>query len=326
MQLVQNMDQRRAAALDVLSARRGAVLAATRVLPSIAMPLHLALDAEPCAVAEGGEKEPFGFLKIYEAEAAPFIDFSATVAASQQAAKLQLAPTLLDSDEASGTLLYSWLPPGQWRMARREDLDAEDILSAIVSAKRSWNRSPKLAVTRSPFDVISNYLVVMAAVRLPDGQALSDMRVVRELRPWIDRIGAAFVAAGADRGPVHGEATLSNIMLDDAGHVQLVDFDRSVNADPHYDVAGFCLEACGFREDVDRIVELYLGAPDAAVAARVCLYMAVDDFLWGCWAAIGHFSSPRSGSVEFYKYAQNRFLRCRYWLSRWDINALARQM
>jgi thiamine kinase-like enzyme len=326
MQLLQNMDQRRAAALEVMGARRGAVLTATRMVPSIAMPLHLALDAEPCAVTLADEKEPFGLLKIYETEAAPFVDFSATIAASRQAAKLQLAPALLDSDEASGALLYSWLSPGQWRMARREDLDDESILSAVVGAKRSWNRSPKLANARSPFEAISTYLDTMAAIRLPDGQMLSDLRVVRELQPWIDRIGSAFDAVGVDGGPIHGENTLSNIMLDGAGHVQMVDFDRSVNADPHYDLAGLCLEACGFREDVDRIVEFYLGSPDDAVAARVCLYMAVDDFLWGCWAAIGHFSSPRSGSVEFYKYAQNRFLRCRYWLSRWDIDALARQM
>jgi thiamine kinase-like enzyme len=326
MRLLQNVDQRKGAALEVIGARKGALLTATRMSPSIAMPLHLALDAEPCAVTLADEKEPFGFLKIYETEAAPFIDFPAIVAASEQAAKLQLGPALLDRDEASGALLYSWLSPDDWRMARREDLDDDDILSVVVGAKRSWNRSPKLAQERSPFETISFYLSVMGGIRLPDGQVLSDLRVVRELRPWIDRIGSALAAAGADSGPIHGENTLSNIMLDSAGHVQLVDFDRAVNADPHYDLAGLCLEVCSFKEDVDRIVGLYLGSPDGAVAARVCLYMVVDDFLWGCWAAIGHFSSPRSGSVEFYKYAQNRFLRCRYWLSRWDIDALARQM
>lgn len=326
MQLVQTIDQRRAAALSVMGRRRGAILTATRTVPSIAMPLHLALDAEPCAVTAGDAKEPFGLLKIYETEAAATVDFSVTVAASQQAAELQLAPTLLDSDEPSGALLYSLLSPNQWRMARREDLDDEQILSAILTAKRTWNRSANLPATRSPFETVSSYLAVMAAVRLPDGQALLDLRSVREIRPWIERIESAFDAVGVDSGPIHGENTLSNIMLDSAGHVQLVDFDRSVNADPHYDLAGLCLEACSFREDVDRFVELYVGTPNDVVAARVCLYMVVDDFLWGCWAAIGHFSSPRSGAVEFYKYAQNRFLRCRYWLSRWDIEALARHM
>jgi hypothetical protein len=326
MHLPRATDKRTGEALDVMGARRGAPLTAKRILPSIAMPLHLALDAEPCAVAFSETEEPFGFLKVYESEAAPFVDFAATVAASRQAADLQLGPALLDSDEASGALLYSWLAPSDWRMALRQDLDDKDVLSSVVGAKRSWNGSQKLSHERSPFETITSYLGAMEGIRLPDGQRLSELRVVRELRPWIDRIGAAFGAAGTDSGPIHGENTLSNIMLDRSGHVRLVDFDRSVNADPHYDLAGLCLEVCSFREDVDGVVELYLGAPDGAVSARVCLYMVVDDFLWGCWAAIGHFLSARSGSVEFYKYAQNRFLRSRYWLSRWDADALTRQM
>ncbi len=326
MQLLQTTEERIGAALNVMGMRRGAPLTARRIASSIAMPLHLALDAEPCAVALADAEEPFGFLKVYETETAVFVDFVATVAASRQAAELKLGPALLDSDEASGALLYSWLPPSEWRMTLRQDLDDEGVLSSVIGAKRSWNRSQKLSRERSPFETISSYLDAMEGIRLPDGQSLSELRIVRELRPWIDRFRAAFAAVGTDSGPIHGENTLSNIMLDGSGHVKLVDFDRSVNADPHYDLAGICLELCSFRDDVDRIVELYLGAPDDAVSARVCLYMVVDDFLWGCWAAIGHFSSPRSGSVEFYKYAQNRFLRSRYWLSRWDADALARQM
>lgn len=326
MQQLQSVDVRTRIAIDAMGARRGMPLTATRMLPSIAMPLHLALDAAPCVVAPSGGQEPIGFLKVYESEAASLVDFASTIAASLQAAELQLGPALLDSDESAGALLYSWLAPADWRMALRHDLDDENVLASVIAAKRTWHGSRKLARHRSPFETISSYLGVMNDVRLPDGQALSELRIVRELRPWIGRLEAAFAAAGTDSGPIHGENTLSNIMLGSAGRVQLVDFDRAVNADPHYDLAGLCLELSSFKDEVDRIVERYLGASAAAVSARVCLYMIVDDFLWGCWAAINHFSSPRSGSVEFYKYAQNRFLRCRYWLSRWDADALSRQM
>jgi thiamine kinase-like enzyme len=326
MQQVRSVDERTRIAVDALGAKRGVPLTVTRMSPSIAMPLHLGLDAAPCVVAPAGGEEPIGFLKVYETEAEPFLDFAATIAASLQAAELQLAPALLDIDESSRALLYAWLAPADWRMALRQDLDDENVLVSVIAAKRAWHQSRKLAQHRAPFETISSYLGVMDNIRLPDGERLSELRIVRELRPWIGRLEAAFVAAGTGSGPIHGENTLSNIMLGSAGRVQLVDFDRAVNADPHYDVAGLCLEVCSFKDEVDRIVELYLGAPGAAVSARVCLYMIVDDFLWGCWAAINHFSSARSGSVEFYKYAQNRFLRCRYWLSRWDADALARQM
>lgn len=326
MQQLQGVDERTANAIEAMGTRRGMSLTATRMLPSIAMPLHLALDAAPCMVAPSGGQEPIGFLKVYESEAASFFDFAATVGASLQAAELQLGPALLDSDASAGALLYSWLAPADWRMALRHDLDDESVLASVVTAKRAWHGSRRLARHRGPFETISFYLGTMNDIHLPDGQALSELRIVRVLRPWIGRLEAVFAAAGTDSGPIHGENTLSNIMLGSAGRVQLVDFDRSVNADPHYDLAGLCLELCSFRDEVDRVVELYLGAPAAAVSARVCLYMIVDDFLWGCWAAINHFSSPRSASVEFYKYAQNRFLRCRYWLSRWDADALSRQI
>jgi thiamine kinase-like enzyme len=146
------------------------------------------------------------------------------------------------------------------------------------------------------------------------------------LLAWIGRIEQSFKAAGSDLGPIHGENALSNVMLGQGGATRLVDFDRATNADPHYDLAGFCLEFCSFYDQVDETVALYLGAPDSKVSARTALYMIVDDFLWGCWSLIEHYSSHRNTTIEFYKYALNRFFRCRYWLNRWDIATLQRSM
>ena len=147
----------------------------------------------------------------------------------------------------------------------------------------------------------------------------------QKISAWIDRIEQGLSAGGCDLGPIHGENTLSNLMVSDE-NVQLVDFDRAVNADPHYDLGAFCLEFCSFEDEVAAAVDLYLGAPDARVNARAQLYMIVDDFLWGCWALIAYHTSDRRGVVEFYKYAQNRFLRARYWLDRWDVDALLRRI
>ncbi|MFT4115351.1 MAG: phosphotransferase [Bradyrhizobium sp.] len=289
------------------------------------MPLHLALDASPNCVVDTSGK-PLAFLKLYEPEALPFVDFSTAAVASRQAADLQLAPALLGYDAAAGAMLFDWLAPEDWRMAVREDLDRDETLGAIIGAKKSYHGSQALPRTRGPFDRIDEYLDVMAKTRGADGAPLSDARRVLELAPWVARIEQAFAAAGSDVGPTHGENTLSNVMLDGANRVRLVDFDRSENADPLYDLASFCVEFCSFREDVDRAVSLYLGAHRPDVAARVSLHMIVDDFLWGCWAMIQHFTSPRSGSVEFYKLAQNRFLRSKYWLTRWDVATLMRSI
>lgn len=317
--------QRAEIALAAMAARMGHQLTLTRALPSIAMPLHLALDAAPFLVSDAASGAALGFLKVYEADAAPFIEFAAVVAASRQATALQLAPELLDIDEAAGAMLYALLPPADWRMARREDFDDDATLGAVLDAKRRFHRSASLPFARDPFETMAGYIAMMKGIPGPDGP-LSDLPMIRELHPWVRRIHDGFRAAGHDIGPIHGENALSNIMLGPSGRVSLVDFDRAGNADPHVDLASFCLELCSFAEEVERIVELYHGSASTEVAARVRLYMIVDDFSWGCWALLQHFSSARSTSVEFYKYAQNRFMRCRYWLARWDVAALLRKM
>lgn len=302
----------------------GTNLTSARALPSIAMPLHLALDAAPFVVGNAGA--PIGFLKVYETDAAPFVDFAAVVAASRQAAELQLAPELLEVHASSGALLHALLSPADWRMSRRDDFDDDATLGAVIDAKRRFHRSAKLPLSRDPFETLAEYLDLMKGLSAPDGTVLSELPIVRELQPWVQRIRDGLRAAGTDAGPIHGENTLSNVMLGPSGRVNLVDFDRAVNADPHFDLASFGLELCSFDEEVDRIVERYLGSASPQISARVRLYMIVDDVLWGCWATFQHFSSPRSGSVEFYKYAQNRFLRSRYWLARWDVAALLRKI
>ncbi|MGY4309387.1 thiamine kinase-like enzyme [Bradyrhizobium sp. USDA 4369] len=325
MQLFNDSQMRAEAAADVIGGRIGTPLTLSRLLPSIAVPLHLALDAAPYLVSKASG-EPVGFLKVYELETAPFVDWASVVAGSRRMAELQLGPALLDCSEEQGALLYEWLSPAEWRMARRENCDRESTLVAILAAKRTLHRSEPVPVTRSPFDVIRHYLEMMRSINSPGGGVLNDDRAVRELGPWIERIAAGLAGAGCDPGPIHGEGALSNVMLNDGGGVRLVDCDRVVNADPHYDLASLCLELCSFDTEVEHVVALYEGKANLQSSARVRLYMVVDDFLWGCWSLIKHCTSPRSSSVEFYKYAQNRFLRCRYWLSRWDTAALLRQM
>ena len=96
-------------------------------------------------------------------------------------------------------------------------------------------------------------------------------------------------------------------------------------ADPYYDLGAFCLEYCSFESEIATAVELYVGRPDRHALARAKLYMIVDDFLWGCWALLAQWTSPRNATIEFYKYAQNCFVRALFWLGSWDMDELMRQ-
>lgn len=107
---------------------------------------------------------------------------------------------------------------------------------------------------------------------------------------------------------MHGETTVSNILLGPGIAVLLVDFDRAVNADPFYDLGALSLDICRNDDERQEMLEMYCGHTGAALLARVKLYAIVDDFLWGCWALLAELS-PAMRGPELLKYTSNRFLR-----------------
>jgi hypothetical protein len=308
--------------LASFAAQIGTAPECTPLLPPILMPMHLAVEATPYLVASASGTTCF--LKLYQPDMRPLIDLDAAIAASVQAGACGLGPAVLAHDAAQGAILFAWLAPATWRMAMRGDLDSVEVQHAVIGAKRAWHRSPHLANTRSPFDTIRDYHATIARLRAAN-PALALPPACRTLAAWCDRLEAGIAASGIDLVPLHGENTLGNIMLGVGNDVRLVDFDHAANGDAWHDVGSFCLEYCSFDDEIEAAVELYAGRPDRAGLARSKLYMIVDDFMWGCWALIAHWSSARATTIEFYKYAQNRFVRATYRLQSWDVDALLRQ-
>lgn len=289
------------------------------MMPPILMPMHVAVDATPIAV--GNNPEAF-FLKLYAPDMLSFVDLSAAVEASRSAGALGIGPAVVAESAEAHAILFEQLPAESWRMASRQDLRSPSTLEAVVQAKRNWHRSPALTRTRSPFDVIRSHLLQLRAL----GKDAAPPPSFDILKAWVDRAEQAIAASGFDIGPLHGENTVSNVMLGPSNQVKLVDFDQAMNGDPYYDLGAFCIECCSFTDEVEAVVSMYQGASNGRVLARVLVYMLVDDFLWGCWASIAQATSPRSGGIEFYKYAQNRFVRCQYWLGLTDFDRALHQL
>lgn len=98
----------------------------------------------------------------------------------------------------------------------------------------------------------------------------------------------------------------------------LVDFDRSVNSDPLFDLGGLSLDLCRGEDERIELVEIYLGRTDEATLARIKLYALVDDFLWACWALLAEIN-PGTHGPELFKYASNRFVRLSHHLQQFDL-------
>lgn len=295
-------------------------------VPAIAMPMHMALDAIACGVTDPATSRSAFAKTFHEGALAPFT-FPGVVEAASRAHAAGIAPALVGSDELSSTLLFEMLGP-EWRMALAPDIRRSEVKQAVIAAKKIWHGQPALATTLSPFDVARDYILRLEPHLSPshaDPLVFKGIFSFAALKEWLFSIEAALGAAGTDLTPIHGENTVSNVMIDPAGRILLVDFDRAVMADPLFDLGGLCLDLC--RNDDERMeaVEIYAGSADQAILARVKLYGLVDDFVWGCWGLLAELN-PAMRGPEFYKYANNRFVRLCHHIETFDVGTLLRKI
>jgi thiamine kinase-like enzyme len=289
------------AAIRATALWQGAGLRYRRVAPAVASPMYRAVEGH-CWVIEADRRDRF-FLKIAAAEASPFIDSAATAEAATLATGLGIAPALLAADPAQGTLVFALLDEG-WRTAQLRDLMDPAVLARIVEAQAKLHAGPPLARTESIFERVEDHAARAAAagVSLPPDHGWM-LECVRE-------IAAAVAAVPVTPVPCHGDLIASNIMLGADGQVMLVDWDQAANADPCWDLGVLLAEGVPF----DRAARVLLGAvysgSKESVLARCRLYGIADDVMWGIRGLLLA-ATTRRVDVEFFKYAQWRFLRAR---------------
>jgi len=120
----------------------------------------------------------------------------------------------------------------------------------------------------------------------------------------------AIQALGIETVPVHGDGNVSNILISDTGAVRLVDWDRAGNADPLEDLGSFLVEAFDQEPEARDAFARFHGAFDEKAFSRAWIYGIADDLRWGLIGAFVAAKSPRK-TLEFYKFASWRFVRCR---------------
>ena len=292
----------------------------TGVHPGRAYPSHIGVDAAAFRGVAADERALFA--KVYHGDAARFFDLSDSVAAASLAARNGLGPALVSHDRENGVVLFEALAE-PWRVATCADLRDRDRCAGIIAQRRAWSGLTFAdGVADDAFERARGMARLAEQVTSPEILAGLDFLT---LLAAMEQIGTAFAASGSDVAPILGDSVVSNIMLDDAGGVRLVDFDFAALGDPLRDIAGFCLEACCYDDDgVEAIVEMHLGAARPDILARVLLLMLVEDFIWGAWALSLHGTSPRKHECEFFAYAGTRLFRAGHLLASIDLSSLTR--
>lgn len=266
---------------------------------AIVSPMCQAVDWSCWVVEEAGL-----FVKLREPDAMPFVDFDATVAATQMAAALGLSPAVrfvLPGHQAIGLDLLR----APWRTARLSDLSNPTTFAAVLTAKHRFRDGPAL---HRHWDIFAHAEAMQDALDAAGpGKGPADQRL---LMAGVHQAREALTAAGSDLRPCHADGLASNLMLGPDDAVMLLDFDCAGMADPYLDVGLLLNEAFSCEADMRAGLDLAFGRDDPRDLNRCRLLAFADDVAWGFWGLAMAGTSPRRG-LEFLKYGEWRLLRAR---------------
>lgn len=302
----------------VLSAVPGLDLAGVAYGPAVAgvaSPSFHAVESVSFAVAATGDRAE-AFLKLTVPQVAPLVDLETAFRAAGALNVMGFAPEPLHLDAERGGILFAHLGTG-YQPAKIDDLIAPDRVAALVEIHRAIAGGLPFGRPWTVFRGIRQLKAMLAALgrRLP---ADADW-----LFAVTDMIEAAIEAAGYDLRPAHADPHSSNVMIGPDGRLMLVDFDMAADVDPYYQLGTEMNELYQFDSDMRPLLEIHDGACSDGAFARCRLYAAADDLYWALRSLIHEELTPLR-SLEFLKYAEWRFLRCRMLMGRPGLDALIR--
>jgi Phosphotransferase enzyme family len=271
-------------------------------IPVLASPSWRGVDGAPWRAVNKSNGESI-FVKKMDRDAELYIDVPCAFEAAQRASDLRIGPKVILADTQAGLLVMEDLNHG-WRVATLERMLEPAIVDAVIAARRLFQTGKPLPRRKGVFDEIEHFYAAVVAVKaqLPADAAW----LVEEMR----LAAAAFQGLDVTPVPIHGDGNVSNILISDAGEVRLIDWDRATTADPLEDLGSFLVEAFAQEPEARDAFVRSAGTFDETAFNRARIYGVADDLRWGLIGALLAATSPRN-TLEFYKFASWRFVRCR---------------
>ncbi|SDI04600.1 Choline/ethanolamine kinase [Vibrio xiamenensis] len=289
--------------------------------PAIAMPGHSGLDGLIRPVVIGSEQS---LAKTYHHDALTPYTFENAAGSYSKAGKLGIGPKLIVSDSATESLFMEYLRDG-WRASVVTDFKDSAMLEKLVAVKKTWHQKGSSSLDLSAFDVFDRYKMVWDSLSSPLPLPANTDISIDVLTHLVGDIRKSVTASGSDLAILHGENTMSNVLISEDKKLKLVDFDRTTISDPMWDLAAMSLEVCTDDSDRNQLLEMYYGQTSASLLARLKLYSIVDDAVWAMWALLGETNTYRKGT-ELYKYAANRLVRIRHHLTQFELSKLNKEL
>lgn len=290
-----------AALATEVPAWEGCALQTELLCPDVISPVHRAVESILWKVVPEGHPE--AVVKLLRPDTRAFFDPAAATAGALLASELAVGPRVIWSDPARAALAMEYLGAG-WRTATLFDLQDPAVMAAVFAAIRRFQQGGALPAV---FDVFAEVVALRAAAEREGAEIPADLWWMCDL---VADIGAEIARIGFDPVPARNDGVSSNIMIGPEGAVRLLDYDRAAMNDPLYDIGVLLTETCAFASETEAMVALWAGQADRRIVNRCILYGCADDLMWGLWSTLCDRRSPRL-HLEFRKYAEWRFLRCR---------------
>jgi hypothetical protein len=273
-------------------------------IPILASPSWRGVDGAPWRV-QSADGSQTAFVKIMHDDIAAHVDVPCAFEAARRAGEAGIGPRVTAISEAERAIAMADLSPASgWRTATLEVLLDEGIRERTVQARAAFHRGDPLPRDASVFDEIHE---LGRRARAADAPLPED---VVWLETNVAEAGEGIRASGVDLKPAHGDGNVSNLMVGPEGEIRLLDWDLAANRDPFEDIGSFLVEAHAFETEARSSFEMFYGRLDERLFNRAWLYGVADDLRWGLIGALMAATSPRD-TLEFLKFANWRFLRCR---------------
>jgi len=271
-------------------------------IPVLASPSWRGVDGLPLQVRDRNSEATL-FAKKIHPDTAYYVDVPASFDAAEKAGAIGVGPKVLKAAPEHGILIMEDLSR-EWRVAGLEAPFVPGFVDKVLEKRKAFTQVAPLGRRADVFADLESLF----------SRAIETKATVPADTEWIlDLVRLAGAACAASQGepvPIHGDGNISNILINHAGDVMLVDFDRAGNGDFLEDVGSFLVEAYSFEAEARDAFARFFGSFDEAAFERARLLGVADDLRWGLIGALQAHLSPRR-EHEFYKYANWRFLRAR---------------
>lgn len=170
----------------------------------------------------------------------------------------------------------------------------EDVKKSIKFLKHFHDLKIKIGLEFSLFDRIEFYEKLWNRnSAYPD--YLKTKENIFSLKSFIDE-------NTKEKTLAHLDAVPNNFLISDK-EVRLIDWEDARFADPHIDIAMFCIFAMYDKEDIDKVIDIYFESKcENSIRKKIYAYIAVSGLLWSNWCEY-----KRNLGVEFGEYAMKQY-------------------